>query len=134
TSIPSLTRSGRPFFSFSSSAPWGSTSTAFRVSSATPISPLTLTLESRSSVPATTLFQVAAPAPPPDPKAPPLLAAAPAGSAELRVLQCRSRHGDRERDPDARPEPDQKPAGRLHLRRRRKARSLGPARVAEPDH
>src|SRR5690242_2920444 len=35
TSIPSFTRSGRPSFSLSSSAPRGSTSTAFRVRSAT---------------------------------------------------------------------------------------------------
>src|SRR5437763_1013994 len=38
TSIPSLTRSGRPSFSLSSSAPRGSTSTAFRVRSAIDIS------------------------------------------------------------------------------------------------
>src|SRR5436305_9722092 len=38
TSIPSLTRSGRPSFSLSSSAPRGSTSTAFRVRSATDMS------------------------------------------------------------------------------------------------
>src|SRR5918996_1836547 len=35
TSMPSLTRSGRPSFSFSSSPPCGSTSTALRVRSAT---------------------------------------------------------------------------------------------------
>src|SRR5215210_9292189 len=34
TSMPSLTRNGRPSFSFSSSPPSGSTSTALRVSSA----------------------------------------------------------------------------------------------------
>src|SRR6266508_3232635 len=37
TSMPSLTRSGRPSSSFFSSSPLGSTSTAFRVSSATPM-------------------------------------------------------------------------------------------------
>src|SRR5207247_2986832 len=36
-SIPSLTRSGRPSFSFASRAPSGRTSTAFRVSSAIPM-------------------------------------------------------------------------------------------------
>src|SRR5438552_11269363 len=50
TSIPSLTRSGLPSFSFSSSAPLGSTSAALRVSSETPMGASTLPLQSRSSV------------------------------------------------------------------------------------
>src|SRR5688572_16393000 len=50
TSIPSLTRSGRPSASFASSAPAGKTWTAFRVSSAIPIALRRLDVRGRDLV------------------------------------------------------------------------------------
>src|SRR5439155_11368852 len=132
TSIPSLTRSGRPGVSFSSSAPLGSTSTALRVSSETPMGASTLPLQSRSSVAPTTFRRGAAQGPPPDPEASPLRTARPPGGAGLRLLQRGSRDRNRGRDPVARPEPDPQPARRVHLCRQR-PRAFGPARIAEPD-
>src|SRR5436190_7656227 len=132
TSIPSLTRSGRPSSSFSSSAPLGSTSTALRVSSGTPMGAASLPLQSRSSVAPTTFRRGAAQGPPPDPEASPLRIAGPPGSAGLRLLQRRSRDRDRWWDPVARPEPDPQPDRRVHLRQQR-PRALGPPRVTEPN-
>src|SRR5437588_9535127 len=132
TSIPSLTRSGRPSSSFSSSAPLGSTSTALRVSSETPMGAASLPLQSRSSVAPTTFRRGAAQGPPPDPEASPLRTAWPPGGAGLRFLQRRFRDRDCGADPIARPEPNPQPDRRIHLRQQR-PRALGPPRVAEPD-
>src|SRR6266566_7424161 len=132
TSIPSLTRSGRPSFSFSSSAPFGSTSTALRVSSETPMGAASLPLQSRSSVAPTTFRRGAAQGPPPDPEASPLRTAGPPGGAGLRLLQRRTGDRDRRRDPVARPEPNPQPDRRVRLRQQRSC-ALGAARLAEPD-
>src|SRR4051812_36009609 len=132
TSIPSFTRSGRPSFSFSSNAPAGRTSTALRVSSATPMARRTLALQSRGSVSPTTFRRGAAPGLAPDPEASPLRTAGPPGGAGLGLLQRRARHGDRRRDPGARSEPDPQSDGRVHLRRQR-PRALSAEGLAEPD-
>src|SRR5690348_8641732 len=132
TSMPSLTRSGRSLASLRSSSPAGRTSTAFRVSSVTPIARTLVPLQFRSSVAPTTFRRGAAQRPPPDPEASPLRTAGPPVGAGLGLLQRRPRDRDRRRDPLAGPEPDPQPDGRLHLRRQR-PRPLRATRVAKPD-
>src|SRR2546421_8547550 len=132
TSIPSLTRKGRPCSSFRSSYPAGNTSTALRVSSGTPMGASTLPLQSRSSVAPTTFRRGAAAGPAPDPEASPLRTARPPRGAGPRLLQRRSRDGDRGRDPLTRPEPNPQPDRRFYLCQQR-PRALGSAWVAEPD-
>src|SRR5258705_5101920 len=131
TSIPSLTRSGRPLASLRSSSPAGRTSTALRVSSATPMGGRTLPLQSRGSVAPTTFRRGAAQGPAPDPEASPLRTVGSPVSAGLCILQRRSGDRDREPDPAARPEPDPQPDRRLHLCQQRSS-ALGPARLPEP--
>src|SRR6476620_11517718 len=131
TSIPNFTRRGRPCPSLRSNSPAGRTSTALRVSSATPMGAATLSLQSRSSVAPTTFRRGAAQGPAPDPEASPLRTVGSPGSAGLCVLQRRSGDRDRERDPTARPEPDPQPDRRLHLCQQRSC-ALGPARLPEP--
>ena len=69
TSIPSFTRSGRPSASLRSSSPAGSTSMAFRVSSAMPMCPSLEFARSRSADEEVPRGQRQAPSP--DPQAPP---------------------------------------------------------------
>src|SRR5881394_195524 len=135
TSIPSLTRNGRPSFSFSSSPPSGSTWAALRVSSAMPIWSASLPLQSPASRAAPRQQTGACPPAPQNPQAAPARAPPDLLLARGGVVHVRSRHRDRERDPLARSRPPPETGGgRLHLRGEpEQARARGPAGIAEPD-
>ena len=108
TSIPSLTRSGRPSFSFASSPPSGRTSTAFRVRSAIAHAGYT----SGRSGAAQKKESAAETAPHPQAEA--ARPALRARAARPLGVHVRAADGDRRADPCARPD-----AGRRRSRRTR---------------
>ena len=98
--MPSFTRSGRPFASFFSSSPFGSTSTALRVSSAIPTPPSVFrtgveSCLSRASAQAPQQAGGSAPAQAPDPQAPPARAHGRVGRAGDRGVLVRPRRRGR---------------------------------------
>src|SRR6266480_3776487 len=135
TSIPSLTRKGRPSFSFSSSPPSGSTWAALRVSSAMPIWWASLPLQSPASRAALRQQTGACPPAAQNPQAAPSRAPPDLLRARGGVVHVRPCDRDRERDPLTRSRPPPEAGGRrLHLRGEpEQARARGPAGIAEPD-
>src|SRR5439155_4038191 len=130
TSMPSLTRSGRPSASLASSPPSGCTWTALRVSSAMLMVVRTLALQTRGSEALPQTFET--PEAEAAPEAPPPCAAADPAGARRRRVRLRAGDGPRRRDPAARPGALPPGEEQLHLREQRANGAGRPARVGEP--
>src|SRR5215467_4424886 len=123
TSIPSLTRSGRPSFSLASRPPSGSTLTAFRVRASRPTTgldyPRTGAVPDKNApAEAAAHPQAQTPRPPRDPRRP--------GPG---VVHLRDAHGDRRQDPAARAQGAAHAGEHVRVRGRRAHEAGDPPRL-----